>query len=441
MPSQDPVIFEHQPQRRPWWTLALVALVIAVLAVAIWLLWPGGTPEKLAYCSGEDVSTTQHRSVEDFNASSAAEGAKAKLLESPRTAEAQRAEYFERIADGGCDVIYLDVIYTPEFASKGLLRDMTPFVRAGGHEETFDENMLQTALYDGKYWGVPKQLDGGVIFYRTSDGAPATWREILERSIPKGNEKPGLRFQLSAFEGLTVVFLELAYAAGAQPIVSPDLKSAQISQRGTLEALQFLREALQRGAAPRSVLRTGDAGSFYSFSIRRAHYLRSWPYVEKRFLPEAELAAQNHSSVAETRFRTARHHGVAPLPPWQRGGEHVGILGGHHLVIPKSSKHPEAAQRLVEFLAGRDQILKDAKQGSLVPVLTQLRNDPDVQRDPALQAVYETRLVPRPITPRYARISRAIYDELRRALSSDRSDLQAALRRIDAEVQAILDEP
>ncbi len=405
-----------------------------------------GDGPTITYCSGKDVSFTQGRSVRDFNASDSAGGAKAKLVddfESAETADSQRAEYFARIGNGECDVVYLDVAYTPEFASKGLLQDMTSFMKEENREENFDDRMMATVAFDDKLWGVPKQLDGGVIFFRTDAGsaAPETWRQVLDASVPQGSEKPGLRFQLDAFEGLTVVFLELAYAAGAQSIVSADGKTARVDQKGTLTALRFMQEALARRAAPRSVLRTGDAGSFYNFSIGRAKFLRSWPYKQKQFLSEALRAAKAGNGTADARLRTARNLGVAPLPPWSVGADKVGVLGGHNLAIPKTSKHREEALRLVEFLTTSDQILTDAKQASLYPVLTRLASNPDVQADPALQAVDEIRLEPRPIIPQYADVSRVIYRALRRVLQNgqSRDRLPGELRRIDTQVQAVLD--
>jgi multiple sugar transport system substrate-binding protein len=432
------------PRGRIYAAAGALVVVLIIAGVVLFGAFPGGGPT-ITYCSGEDVSGTQGGSVNEFNASDVADGAKAKLVDdfdSAETADAQRAEYFERIGKSECDVVYLDVAYTPEFASKGLLLDMTSFMKKDNREENFDDRMMATVTFDDKLWGVPKQLDGGVIFFRTDAGhaAPETWPQVLDESVPAPGEKPGLRFQLDAYEGLTVVFLELAYAAGAQSIVSADGRTARVDQRGTLAALRFMQEALERRAAPRSVLKTGDAGSFYNFSIGRAKFLRSWPYKEKQFLSTALHAAEVSNGTADSRMKTARNLGVAPLPPWTEGGEKVGVLGGHNLVIPNTSKHREEALRLVEFLTSSEQILADAKQASLYPVLTRLASNPDVQADPALNAVDQIRLEPRPIIPQYADVSRVIYRALRRVLQNgqSRDRLPGELRRVNRQVQDVL---
>ena len=78
------------------------------------------------------------------------------------TARDSAASTSNRIEKGQCDVVYLDVIYMPEFASKGLLRDMSEYLDSREGAEIYDDRMMRTVAYEDKLWGVPKQLDGGV---------------------------------------------------------------------------------------------------------------------------------------------------------------------------------------------------------------------------------------------------------------------------------------
>lgn len=446
-----------RPITRRHWERWAAAAAILVALVAGWFVlrgggdevdpgWLGKEPEgKIVYCSGEDVSESQRRSVEDYNDSEDSGESKATLVDdfgSSETADGQRREYLKRLEVGQCDVVYLDVIYMSEFADKKLLRDMTRYLDGIDAEDQFDDKMMRTVAHEGKRWGVPKHLDGGLIYFRTDRGdAPASWHEILTRAVPGAGERPGLRFQLDAYEGLTVVFLELAYAAGADSIVSEDGKTANIDQPETLAALNFMRAAIRRRAVPRAVTRQGDAGSFYAFSTGRATYLRSWPYVETLLRVEAQRAKADGSGTAAARGRTAENHGVAPLPPWTPGGRRVGILGGHNLVIPRSAKNPEGALHLIRFLTGEKQILEDARTASLAPVLTELWREPEVRADPALSAVNDLELELRPVIANYAQISQKIYERLRRALRNEQSrdGLAEVLREIEDEVQAVLD--
>jgi multiple sugar transport system substrate-binding protein len=435
-----------------------VGAAVAVVVVVVLLIVLGGddgvvdpgwlddaASGKVVYCSGEDVSGSQQRSVADFNASPEHGTAHAVLAaDIPPKADRQRAEYLKRIRSHDCDVVYLDVIYTPEFASTDLLYDMTPYLERDDLASSFDSKMISTATYGGKLWGVPKQLDAGLLYYRRDKvrrGPPATWRALVKAAKPGRGELPGLRLQLDAYEGLTVTFLELAYAAGADPIVSDDGK-ADLDQPGTLKALELLHDAIVDRAVPGSVTRLAEENSLDLFSLGRAKFLRGWPYVEARVRGDAEHAAQTDSPSAQARRNTVFNLGVASLPPWTVGGRHVAILGGHNLVIPRKAKNPQGALHLIKFLTSDQQILRDARKASLAPVVPALNDNDAVRSSPALMAVQDDDLRLRPPITSYWRVSRAISTRLRQVLNNRqaKSTFPQELRDLQADVQRELDQ-
>lgn len=435
---------------------AVVVVLVVVVALAISLSGSGDhapaagvvdtswlddkASGEVVYCSGTDVSGSQERSVREFNKSPDRSTAFASFVDniSPRAQEQRRA-YLDRMRQHACDVVYLDVVYTPEFASRKLLYDMTPYLEQDDRKASFDRQMMRTLSYDGKLWGVPKQLDGGVLYYRRDRGqAPRTWRTLAAAAQPDPGEPPRLRFQLDAYEGLTVTFLEIAYAAGAESIVSDDGRTANVDQPGTLAALRFLQRSLRRRAVPESVTRTGDRGSLWAFGVGRAAFLRAWPYVEARLKTDARTTT---NATRAARQKTAENFGVVSLPPWTPEGQAVGILGGHNLVIPRTAKNPRGALRLIKFLTREDQILKDAKEASQAPVLSTLWTRDEVTQSAALAAVREEELRLRPLIPKYWQVSREIYCGLRGVLREGAAEatLVAALQRIQTRVQRVLD--
>jgi trehalose/maltose transport system substrate-binding protein len=437
---------------------AAIALGVIVLVVVVLVLVLGGNDDDgvaspgwlddapsgdVVYCSGEDVSLSQQRSVQDFNRSSASGTAHARLVEVSPKANRQREEYLDLTASSKCDVVYLDVIYSAEFAARNLLYDMTDYLAADHLGAKLDSRMMKTVVYDKRGWGVPKQLDGGVLYHRRDlFDTPRTWRRLIAAAKPDPGELPRLRLQLDAFEGLTVIFLEIAYAAGAEPIVSDDGRTAHVDQPGALKALELLQSAIRRGSVPPEVLEQGDIGSRWAFSVGRAAFLRGWPYVASRLRVDAEQATRHHNSSAPQRRTTAANLGVSALPTWKLGGEHVGILGGHNLVIPRNARNPKGALHLVDFLLSEGQVLADAKLASQAPVRSDLWDRAGVRNNPALSAVRDERLVPRPILTNYWRVSQQIYETLRRVLKTGQTTdtLQPALRQLQADVQAVLDE-
>ena len=432
--------------------LAVGALGLLIVALGIWLTLRSdpdpaksvkvswlATPAKgeIRYCTGEDISHSQRASVEDFNRSQGG-SAEAVLVETTTTADAAHDEYVQLLGkdqQNQCDVVYLDVIYMPEFADKRLIYEMSPYLRQDNRLAGFNEAMAETVRYDHGLWGVPKQLDAGVLFMRTDRGLrePSSWNDLFELSRPQSrDELPRLRFQSAGYEGLTVVFLELAYSAGARPIITADGKRADIDQEKTIEALQAMRHAIGRSVPKRSI-NQADKGSLNVFERGRALYMRSWPFAAARIHSDAKAAERQRATYAAQRRRVAENFKVVPLPPWQPGGEHVGILGGHDLVIAGNAHNPRGALQLIDFLTGFEQVRQDAREFAQYPVLKGVADDPDVKNE-TLSAIKRTRIEPRPIIANYAEVSRIISDGLREALQGGKP-IRATLAAIERAVQ------
>ncbi len=78
--------------------------------------------------------------------------------------------------------IYLDVIYMAEFTAKNLLYDMTPYLTPARRAD-FDDQMIESAQHNGKLWGVPKQRDVGVLYYRADlETPPLSWQDVYRHA-------------------------------------------------------------------------------------------------------------------------------------------------------------------------------------------------------------------------------------------------------------------
>ena len=174
---------------------------------------------------------------------------------------------------------------------------------------------LETAKYDGKIWGVPKQSDAAFLYYSTDqvEEAPATWQEVYEQAA----ENDGIVYQGAAYEGLTCDFLEIAFAAGGK-VLSEDGNKADVRLAGEPQgARSSWSTAITNGAAPKAVT----------------------TYMEERGAPRLR-GRQRDVPCATGRTRTRRPEErqekgkfeVAPFPEFEGGGK-AGILGGDNLVI------------------------------------------------------------------------------------------------------------
>ena len=379
-----------------------------------------GAKGSVTYCTGKDTSGAQIESVKLFNEANKAKGLTAKILEFPESADQQREQFIQRqrAKSGECDIFYADVVWTAEFAAQKWLLDMTPIVEARKGE--FIPSTLETVKYDGKYFGVPKQTDAGFLYYRKDKitEVPATWQAVYEEAA-KGD---GIVYQGAPYEGLTVNFLELAFAAGGK-VLSDDGKKAEIDSPENLKALEFMAGGITSGGAKKSVTTYMEEQARRSFEAGRATFMRNWPYA---------YALGNKSDI-KGKFA------VAPYPEFEGGGK-AGILGGHNLVISAFSKNTGGSVALIDFLTSAESIKRDAAKYSLAPVLTATYEDAEVKEALPFaadlkQAVEQAKS--RPVTPVYNAVSQAIYKNVNAALAGQ-MESKAALEKAQTEIDKAL---
>ena len=380
-----------------------------------------GASGNVTVCTGKDTAGEKSKGIEDFNKEYP--DLNAKLLEFPESADEQRNQFVQRqqAESDDCDVFVSDVIWTAEFAGQKWLYDLTPYVET--RQDEFIPSTLATAQFDGKYWGVPRSTNAGFLFYRdnVTDEAPATWQEVYELA----KENDGLVYQGFAYEGLTVNFLELAFAAGGT-VTNEDGTEATINSPENVEALQFMVDGIEDGAVPKATVTYKEEEARRAFEAGRASFMRNWPYAYG-------LGNMEGSKIAN-KFK------VAPFPEWEGGGA-AGILGGDNLVISAFSQNPGGALQLIDFWSSEAKEKEYAVENSLAPVLTSVYSDPEVQEaqpfaQELLQAVEQAK--PRPVSPVYPQISQAIYRNVADALAG-RAEPEAALEKAQSEIQDALE--
>jgi multiple sugar transport system substrate-binding protein len=375
-----------------------------------------GAKGDVTFCAGKDTTGSKKAGVAEFNDQDP--GITVKLLEFPESADEQRNQFVQRqeAKSAECDVFYSDVIWTAEFAVQKWLYDLTPYVEQRRAE--FIPSTFATATYQDKVWGVPHKTNAGFLYYRTDqvDSVPETWQEVYD--IAAKND--GIAYQGAAYEGLTVDFLELAFAAGGK-VLSDDGKSAEIDSPENLAALKFMVDGIDAGAAPKAVTTYMEEPARRAFEAGRVTFLRNWPYV---------YATANRAKATSGKFD------VVPFPSFEGAGK-AGILGGANLVISTYSKNPGAALKFIDYMTSKDRQAEDIVKFSDASPLLAVYDDPAVQKaqpfsDELKAAVEQSKA--RPVSPVYPQISQAIYKNVNAALSGKSSPedaLKAAQTQID----------
>jgi multiple sugar transport system substrate-binding protein len=304
------------------------------------------------------------------------------------------------------DVMSVDVVWTGEFVAKGWLQPLT------GKMAIDTAPMLpatvKTGSYKGALYAAPMNSDGGILFYRKDlvPTPPKTWDEMMAMcKIAKANHIGCYAGQFKKYEGLTVNTAEAINSVGGT-IMGTDGKPTVTSPEAK-KGLQNLVTAYANGDIPKEAITFDEETSRKAFEDGNLLFLRNWPYVWK-------LATTDGSSKVKTTL------GMAALPGMTGPG--ASSLGGHNAAISVYSKNKATAHDFLKFLTSEDQQKAFAFQGSLAPVLPGLYTDPTLVAKLPYLPVLKTSIanaVPRPVTPFYPAVTKAVQDNAYAAIKGE----------------------
>ena len=221
---------------------------------------------------------------------------------------------------------------------------------------------------------------------------------------------------MNAAEAINSAGGEIIGADGKPNVNTPEAKAG----------LGNLVKAYADGNIPKEGITFQEEQGRQAFEDGKLLFLRNWPYVYN-------LAKTDGSSTVKDTF------GMAVLPG--TSGPGASSLGGHSVAISVYSKHKATAADFLKFLTTAEQQKFFATQGSLAPVLTALYDDPELVSKlpylPVLKASIQN-AVPRPVTPFYPAVTKAVQDNAYAALKGEKpvgvalSDMQKAIESAGA---------
>jgi len=376
----------------------------------------------ITYVQGKDNSNVVKPLVATWNAAHPTE--KVTFKEQTDQADQQHDDLVQNFQtkNPNYDVMSVDVIWTAEFAAKGWLQPLKG-------KQLIDTSLMlpatvKTATYNGVMYAAPVSTDGGILYYRKDlvPTPPKTWAEMMSMcSIAKAKKIGCYAGQYFKYEGLTVNVAEAINSAGGT-IVGADGKPTVTSPEAK-KGLQNLVTAYADGSIPKEGITFKEEEGRLAFENGNLLFLRNWPYVYN-------LAKTDGSSKVKTTF------GMAALPG--ASGPGASSLGGHNAAISVYSKNKATAADFLKFLTTTEQQKAFVTQGSLAPVLTALYDDPAlVAKFPYLTTLKASlqNAVPRPVTPFYPAVSKAVQDNAYAAIKGE-VPVDTALANMQKAIQA-----
>lgn len=379
----------------------------------------------ITYVQGKDNSNVVRPLIEKWNAAHPDE--KVTFKEQTDNADQQHDDLVQNFQakNADYDVASVDVVWTAEFAAKGWLqplKDKMAIDTKGMLEPT-----IEAGSYKGTLYAAPVSSDGGILYYRKDlvPEAPKTWDEMMGMcSIAKQNNIGCYAGQFKQYEGLTVNASEAINSAGGS-VLNDDGKP-NLNTPEAEAGLNNLVEAFKNGNIPAEAITYQEEESRRAFQDGKLLFLRNWPYVYN-------LATTEGSSKVKDVL------GMAALPG--KDGPGASSLGGHSAAVSVYSDHKATSLDFVKFLVEEEQQKFFATQGSLAPVLGDLYQDQELVAKLPYLPVLKTSIenaVPRPVTPFYPAVTKAIQDNAYAALKGEKpakdalSDMQKSIETAGA---------
>jgi len=373
----------------------------------------------ITYVQGKDNSGIVQPLIDDWNKDHPDE--KVTLKEQTDEADQQHDDLVRNFQakNPDYDVVSVDVVWTAEFAAQGWLQPLKD-------KMAIDTNgMLQAPLdaatYNGTVYAGPVNSDGGLLYYRTDlvKKPPESWDDMMGMcSIAKQNDMDCYAGQFQKYEGLTVNASEAINTAGGT-IVGEDGSTPEVDSQESATGLSRLVDAFDNGNIPKGAITYTEEEGRISFEKGDLLFLRNWPYVYS-------LAESDKSSKVKGKFA------VAPLPGNAAGEPGASSLGGHSAGISAYSDHKATALDFLKYLESEETQRTYLEKASLAPVLEDLYNDPALNKQfPYLKTLGESiqSAIPRPVTPFYPAVTKAIQDNAYAALKGD-TDVETALKNM-----------
>ncbi|MBO6901653.1 MAG: extracellular solute-binding protein [Rhizobiaceae bacterium] len=322
---------------------------------------------------------------------------------------------------GGYDVVLFDVIWPAEFATNGILVDVTDRIT-----EEMKNGVLPgawtTVQYNGRAFGMPWILDTKYLFYNTEvlekagiANPPKTWSELVEQATiikDKGLVEYPIAWSWAQAEAAICDYTTLLSAYHGT-FLDADGKPA-FQTGGGLEALQYMVDSLDSG------LTNPNSKEFLEEDVRsvfqngEAAFALNWTYMYN-------LANDPNES------KVAGKVGVVAAPGIQGKSDVSAVNGSMGLGIPSSSKNVDDAWKYIVYMTSQATQNKYAKLS--LPIWASSYSDPAItEGQEQLIAAAEKGLAamyPRPTTPRYQELSAALQQAIQEALLGSASPQDA----------------
>ncbi len=325
---------------------------------------------------------------------------------------------------GTYDVVLGDVIWPPEFGSKGIVKDISSLLSGLPTSQIFP-GALAMANYKTKYYGMPWILDTKYMYangsmLKKAGISPAeltTWDGVVA-ALKKIKSKGVVRYpwlgSWSQAEAVVCDYAQLLGAFGGKFLDASGKPTFQTG--GGLKALEFMKMLLDQGLADPASTSSLEADVLKAFAQGKIAMNLNWTFQLAAALdPKQSNVTKDDVMIMHT-------------PASSAGGPAPGCNGGQPVMITTGSKHPNEAWEYIKFITSQttqNGFVKDS-----LPIWAASYNDATVVQNAGSQlvSVAKTQLpnmILRPQVPNYNAASQALQVQIQNALLGRKSPKDA----------------
>lgn len=242
------------------------------------------------------------------------------------------------------DMALLDHPDMPFLIQLGMFEDITEQVKEWEIPDTFYPSIVETACYDGKYYGVPFNCNNTALIYNKKILAdagitpPENLEELREKAkaltteTRKGFLMCGIEGEQGAFQMLSWILSE-----------GESIEDPQIT--GTENAFSYIQELLEDQSLSEDFINLTQTD------------------VAREFVEGKTAMMQNGPWVFPMLDENGMEYGIVPLPSENGpaavvGGENIGVLKG---------KNKEGTLAFIDFCMKSDNMLKFCEASNVLP--------------------------------------------------------------------------
>lgn len=357
--------------------------------------------------------------IEKWNSSHPEE--KVTLKELAGETDDQRETLVQSLQAGNSDydVMALDVVWTADFAANQWLAPLKDDLKVD--TSGLLKATVESATYNGTLYALPQNTNGQLLFRNTEivPEAPTTWKDLTAScEAAKAKHVDCLTTQLKQYEGLTVNTAGFIEGWGGH--ILDDSGAPAVDSEDSKAGVQALVDAYKDGSISKNSISATEEETNLAFVAGETAYAINWPYM--------------YTNAAEATSAVKGKFEVSPLVG--KDGVGVSTLGGYNNGINVNSKNKATARDFIKFIVNEDN-QKSFADNSFPPVLASIYDDESlVAKYPYLPALKKSleNAAPRPVSPFYPAISKAIQDNAYAALKGDKNveeatkDMRAAIQ-------------